>query len=147
MLALVFFCSPSFFLRVHQLDHSFNDAIMIFLAVWDFGNCMFHTYSCKLQATSDKVCLIHFREYLVDLVGRPGFLCEPDSLLNGPSSISISSPLRFPRIKSTESTVDFRQLAKQYFLDCQSLNLVFDDASTGKYFKKKLYKLHKSIFL
>jgi hypothetical protein len=32
-------------------------------------------------------------------------------------------------------------------LDCQSLNLVFDDASTGKYFKKKLYKLHKSIFL
>ncbi|CAK7343378.1 unnamed protein product [Dovyalis caffra] len=70
-------------------------------------------------------------EYLVDLVGTPGCLCEPDSLLNGPSSISISSPLRFPRIKSAEPTVDFRSLAKQYFLDCQSLNLVFDDASAG----------------
>ncbi|KAH8505787.1 hypothetical protein Peur_044891 [Populus x canadensis] len=90
---------------------------------------------CKYCKRDDgSSCLVRFgldREYLVDLVGRPGFLCEPDSLLNGPSSISISSPLRFPRIKSTESTVDFRQLAKQYFLDCQSLNLVFDDASTG----------------
>ncbi|KAB5552302.1 hypothetical protein DKX38_009613 [Salix brachista] len=90
---------------------------------------------CKYCKRDDgSSCLVRFgldREYLVDLVGRPGFLCEPDSLLNGPSSISISSPLRFPRIKSAESTIDFRQLAKQYFLDCQSLNLVFDDASTG----------------
>lgn len=74
---------------------------------------------------------LYFREYLVDLIGKPGYLCEPDSLLNGPSSISISSPLRFPRFKPVEPTIDFRALAKQYFLDCQSLNLVFDDASTG----------------
>jgi serine/threonine-protein kinase CTR1 len=68
---------------------------------------------------------------MVDLIGKPGYLCEPDSLLNGPSSISISSPLRFPRLKPVEPTIDFRSLAKQYFLDCQSLNLVFDDVPTG----------------
>ncbi|XP_002528586.3 serine/threonine-protein kinase CTR1 [Ricinus communis] len=87
---------------------------------------------CKRDDASS--CLVRFgldREYLVDLIGKPGCLCEPDSLLNGPSSISISSPLRFPRMKSAEPTVDFRSLAKQYFSDCQSLNLVFDDASAG----------------
>lgn len=77
------------------------------------------------------VFLFHFREYLVDLIANPGYLCEPDSLLNGPSSISISSPLRFPRLKPVEPTIDFRSLAKQYFSDCQSLNLVFDEASAG----------------
>ncbi|CAK9320144.1 unnamed protein product [Citrullus colocynthis] len=79
-------------------------------------------------------CLVRFgldREYLIDLIGKPGCLCEPDSLLNGPSSISISSPLRFPRLKPIESTIDFRSLAKQYFLDSQSLNIVFDEASSG----------------
>ncbi|XP_022871785.1 serine/threonine-protein kinase CTR1-like [Olea europaea var. sylvestris] len=38
-------------------------------------------------------CLVRFgldREYLVDLVEKPGCLCEPDALLNGPS-ISIFS--------------------------------------------------------
>lgn len=85
----------------------------------------------NVSATSHKVYTFHFREYLVDLIGNPGCLCEPDSLLNGPSSISISSPLRFPRIKSAEPTVDFRSLAKQYFSDCQSLNIVFDDSSAG----------------
>ena len=75
--------------------------------------------------------LFHFREYLVDLIANPGYLCEPDSLLNGPSSISISSPLRFPRLKPVEPTIDFRLLAKQYFSDCQSLNLVFDEAPAG----------------
>lgn len=75
-----------------------------------------------------------FREYLIDLIGKPGHLCEPDSLLNGPSSISIASPLRFPRPKPAELTVDFRSLAKQYFLDCQSLNLVFDDPLAGNDF-------------
>ncbi|KAK9723860.1 hypothetical protein RND81_05G030700 [Saponaria officinalis] len=86
-------------------------------------------YCDRNDATS---CLVRFgsdREYLVDLVGLPGCLCEPDSLLNGPSSISISSPLRFPR--SVEPAIDFRSLAKQYFSDCQSLNLVFDGPSTG----------------
>ncbi|KAM2976453.1 hypothetical protein FF2_013520 [Malus domestica] len=79
-------------------------------------------------------CLVRFerdREYLVDLIANPGYLCEPDSLLNGPSSISISSPLHFPRLKPVEPTIDFRLLANQYFSDCQSLNLVFDEASAG----------------
>lgn len=73
----------------------------------------------------------NFREYLVELVGKPGYLCEPDSLLNGPSSISISSPLRFPRPRLAEPTIDFRSLAKQYFSDCQLLNLVFDEPTAG----------------
>ncbi|XP_074276817.1 serine/threonine-protein kinase CTR1-like [Silene latifolia] len=88
-------------------------------------------YCSKNNASS---CLVRFgsdREYLVDLIGQPGCLCEPDSLFNGPSSISISSPLRFPRFRSVEPTIDYRSLAKQYFLDCQSLNLVFDGPSTG----------------
>ncbi|KAH9674822.1 serine/threonine-protein kinase CTR1 [Citrus sinensis] len=70
-------------------------------------------------------------ECLVDLIGKPGHLCVPDSLLNGPSSISIASPLRFPRLRQAEPTIDFRLLAKQFFSDCQSLNLVFEEASTG----------------
>ncbi|XP_021764810.1 serine/threonine-protein kinase CTR1-like [Chenopodium quinoa] len=88
-------------------------------------------YCNRNDATS---CLVRFgldREYLVDLVGKPGCLCEPDSLLNGPSSISISSPLRFPRFRTVEPAIDFRSLAKQYFSDSQSLNLVFDRPSTG----------------
>ena len=76
----------------------------------------------------EKYCL-GFREYLVDLVGKPGHLWEPDSLLNGPSTISISSPLRFPRPRPVEPAVDYRSLAKQYFTDSQALNLVFDPAS------------------
>ncbi|KAF3441720.1 hypothetical protein FNV43_RR15635 [Rhamnella rubrinervis] len=90
---------------------------------------------CKHCTRDDaSSCLVRFgidREYLVDLIGNPGELCDPDSLLNGPSSISISSPLRFPRLKPVEPTIDFRSLAKQYFSDCQSLNLVFDEALTG----------------
>ncbi|CAI0469481.1 unnamed protein product [Linum tenue] len=87
---------------------------------------------CKRDDASS--CLVRFgldREYLVDLVGKPGLLCEPDSSLNGPSSISISSPLRFPQTKSAEHAIDFRSLAKQYFTDCQSLNIVFDDTSAA----------------
>ncbi|KAE8676507.1 Serine/threonine-protein kinase CTR1 [Hibiscus syriacus] len=87
---------------------------------------------CKRDDASS--CLVRFgidREYLVDLIGYPGYLCEPDSLLNGPSSISISSPLRFPHLKPAIPATDFRSLAKQYFSDCESLNLVFDDATTG----------------
>ncbi|PON36339.1 Serine/threonine protein kinase [Parasponia andersonii] len=90
---------------------------------------------CKYCTRDDaSSCLVRFgldKEYLIDLIGKPGFLCEPDSLLNGPSSISISSPLRLPRLKPVESAIDFRSLAKQYFSDCQSLNLVFDEASLG----------------
>lgn len=87
---------------------------------------------CKREDASS--CLVRFgldREYLVDLIGKPGHLCDPDSLLNGPSSISIASPLRFPRLRQAEPTIDFRLLAKQFFSDCQSLNLVFEEASTG----------------
>lgn len=90
---------------------------------------------CKYCKRDDATsCLVRFgpdREFLVDLIGKPGCLCEPDSLLNGPSSISISSPLRFPRFRQVENTTNFGSLAKQYFLDCQSLDLVFDDPSTG----------------
>ncbi|KAJ0972693.1 hypothetical protein J5N97_020652 [Dioscorea zingiberensis] len=87
---------------------------------------------CKRDDASS--CLVRFgleREYLVDLIGNPGFLCEPGSLLNGPSSITISSPLRPPKYKAVGITKDFRSLAKQYFLDCQSLNLMFNETSTG----------------
>ncbi|XP_039160728.1 serine/threonine-protein kinase CTR1 [Eucalyptus grandis] len=90
---------------------------------------------CKYCTREDAAsCLVRFgfeREYLVDLIGKPGHLCEPSSLLNGPLSISISSPLRFPRLKPSDPAIDFRSLAKQYFADCQMLNLVFDDPSTG----------------
>lgn len=88
-------------------------------------------FSCYARVLNTIV--LTFREYLIDLIGKPGCLCEPDSLLNGPSSISISSPLRFPRLKPIESTIDFRSLAKQYFLDSQSLNIVFDEASSGDF--------------
>ncbi|CAI9097824.1 OLC1v1034323C2 [Oldenlandia corymbosa var. corymbosa] len=87
-------------------------------------------YCLRDEASS---CLVRFgleREYLVDLIGNPGLLCEPDSLLNGPSSISISSPLRLPRFRPVDATIDFRLLAKQYFADCQLLNIVFDDSSS-----------------
>lgn len=79
-------------------------------------------------------CLVRFgldREYLVDLVGKPGCLCDPDSSLNGLSSITISSPLRFPRAGPAEHPIDFKSLAKQYFSDCLTLSLEFDDSSTG----------------
>lgn len=75
--------------------------------------------------------IYNHREHLVDLIGKPGYLCEPDSLLNGPSSISFSSPLSFPRLKPAEPTIDFRSLAKEYFSDCVSLELVFDNDSAG----------------
>ncbi|KAH9738415.1 serine/threonine-protein kinase CTR1 [Citrus sinensis] len=76
---------------------------------------------CKREDASS--CLVRFgldREYLVDLIGKPGHLCDPDSLLNGPSSISIASPLRFPRLRQAEPTIDFRLLAKQFFSDCSA---------------------------
>ncbi|CAI9780200.1 unnamed protein product [Fraxinus pennsylvanica] len=79
-------------------------------------------------------CLVRFgldREYLVDLVEKPGCLCEPDALLNGPSSISIFSPLRFPRVRPVEPAINFRLLARQYFSDLRTLNLVFDDSSAA----------------
>ncbi|XP_052142482.1 serine/threonine-protein kinase CTR1-like isoform X1 [Oryza glaberrima] len=83
---------------------------------------------CKSAGAAS--CLVHFgndREYLIDLIGNPGFLSEPDSLLNGLSSISVSSPLRPPKYNSADIVNNFKSLAKQYFLDCQSLNMMFND--------------------
>ncbi|PPS05463.1 hypothetical protein GOBAR_AA15198 [Gossypium barbadense] len=94
---------------------------------------------CKRDDASS--CLVRFgldREYLVDLIGNPGYLCDPDSLLNGPSSISISSPLHFPRLKPAVAATDFRSLAKQYFSDHESLNLVFDVAQAAASPTKKV---------
>lgn len=54
---------------------------------------------------------------------------EHDSLLNSPSSISVSSLLHFPKLKPVEPTIDFGLLAKQYLSDCQSFDLVFCEAS------------------
>lgn len=84
---------------------------------------------CK-YCTGDEAssCLIKFgidREYIVDLVGKPGCLWDPDSSLNGPSSISIPSPLRFPLLRP--ANVDFRSLAKLYFADCLTLDFEPDE--------------------
>ncbi|EHA8586405.1 putative serine/threonine-protein kinase CTR1 [Cocos nucifera] len=87
---------------------------------------------CKSDDASS--CLVRVgldREYLVDLIGKPGQLCEPDSLLNGPYCMSISSPMHPPKFKSVEISSNLRSLAKQYFSDCQSLNLIFSNASAG----------------
>ncbi|PWA70673.1 protein kinase [Artemisia annua] len=79
--------------------------------------------SCLVRSDIDK-------ESLVDLIENPGCLYAPDSLINGPSSISIFSPLRFPRFKHVNSPVNHESIAKQYFVDFDSLNLVFEDPST-----------------
>ncbi|KAJ0736046.1 putative protein kinase TKL-CTR1-DRK-2 family [Helianthus annuus] len=90
---------------------------------------------CKYCKSDDaSSCLVRVdinKEFLVDLIGNPGCLYEPDSLINGPCSISIFSPLRFPHFKNINSTVSFESLAKRYFRD--SLNLVFEDPSTASF--------------
>ncbi|XP_047076981.1 serine/threonine-protein kinase CTR1-like [Lolium rigidum] len=90
---------------------------------------------CKYcKAVGAASCLVRFstdREYLVDLIGNPGLLSEPDSLLNGLSSMSISSPLRPPKHNSVDVVHNFKSLAKQYFLDCKSLNLMFNDPAAA----------------
>lgn len=75
---------------------------------------------------------------MVDLIENPGWLHEPNSLLNG-LSISISSPMQLPNYKSICFAKNFKSLAKHFFLDCQSLNLMFNDASPGK---SKLFSLN-----
>ncbi|CAN6452371.1 unnamed protein product [Victoria cruziana] len=85
---------------------------------------------CKYCRRADaSSCLVRFgteREHLVDLIGEPGTLHEPDSLLNGPTSVSICSPLRLPKTKSICLTENFGSLAKQYFNDCRSLTSLFE---------------------
>ncbi|KAK9123972.1 hypothetical protein Sjap_013574 [Stephania japonica] len=87
---------------------------------------------CKREDGSS--CIVRFgleREYLVDLMGKPGCLWEPDSVLNGPFSISISSPLRLPKFKSVEINADFSSIAKQYLLNGESLDLIFNGGPGG----------------
>ncbi|KAG8050273.1 hypothetical protein GUJ93_ZPchr0009g1750 [Zizania palustris] len=90
---------------------------------------------CKYCKSDDATsCLVRFgleREYLVDLIGDPGHLSDPDSFLNGPYSLSVPSPLRPPKFRSLEITSNFSSVAKQYFSDCHSLNLLFNETSTG----------------
>ncbi|KAG6680341.1 hypothetical protein I3842_13G036600 [Carya illinoinensis] len=83
-------------------------------------------------------CLVQFspeREYLVDLIGMPGALSQPDSSLNGTSSILVSSPLCHPRFKQV-GVENSSMLAKLYFSDCQPLHLQFDNASSGTAFNE-----------
>ena len=84
---------------------------------------------------NDQKYLEHFlcRESIVDLVGRPGDLCEPDSSINGPSSISISSPLHPPNSGSCKNIENWRSIAQHYFLECQSLNIMFSDLPGGSF--------------
>ncbi|KAL6601535.1 hypothetical protein ACP70R_044755 [Stipagrostis hirtigluma subsp. patula] len=90
---------------------------------------------CKYCKTDDaSSCLVRFgleREYLVDLIGDPGQLTDPDSFVNGPYSLSVASPLHPPKFRSLDITSNFSSVAKQYFSDCHSLNLLFSDSSTG----------------
>ncbi|GMH08381.1 hypothetical protein Nepgr_010221 [Nepenthes gracilis] len=90
---------------------------------------------CKYYHKDNAIsCLVWFelgRGSLIDLIGNSGCLSEPDSLLNGPPSISIFSPLRFPLFRLVDLAIDFMSLTKQYFSDFQPLNIVFENASIG----------------
>jgi serine/threonine-protein kinase CTR1 len=78
------------------------------------------------------VYMCYCREYLVDLIGRPGVMSEPDSFLNGPSSILIASPLRLPELKSSLFTDEFRSLAKEYMTKFKFLDSALDNVSQRK---------------
>ncbi|XP_058204990.1 serine/threonine-protein kinase CTR1-like [Rhododendron vialii] len=100
---------------------------------------------CERELASS--CLVRFdndREYVVDLIGRPGSLSHPDSLVNGISSVVVSSPLCHPKFRTVESAGNFRMFARLYFSDCQSLNIAFDDASSGAAINRDNAGLHFS---
>ncbi|KAH1060691.1 hypothetical protein GLYMA_02G165800v4 [Glycine max] len=78
--------------------------------------------SCIVQFGSD-------REYMIDLVGRPGATCQPDSSLNSASSMLVPSPLCHPKFKPVETAEYTKTLAQLYFLDSEALHLVFDTTS------------------
>jgi serine/threonine-protein kinase CTR1 len=61
--------------------------------------------------------------------------------LNGLSSISVSSPLRPPKHDSADISDNFKLFAKKYFLDCQSLNLMFSDPAAGISLHAEQYKI------
>ncbi|XP_057750240.1 serine/threonine-protein kinase CTR1-like isoform X2 [Arachis stenosperma] len=81
--------------------------------------------SCIVQFDSD-------REYMIDLVERPGSMCQPDSLLNSASSMVVSSPLCHPKFKTVEAAEYTKTLAQLFFLDSQGLHHIFDTTSGGK---------------
>ena len=66
---------------------------------------------------------------MIDLVGRPGDTCQPDSSVNSASSMLIPSPLCHPRFKPVETAEYTKTMAQLYFLDNQALHLVFDTMS------------------
>lgn len=78
---------------------------------------------CKYCGMSDgSSCLIQCgldRECLVDLIGKPGELC--DSYMKDIISGSIASPLRLPESKPLHVTNEVRSLARQYASDNKSL--------------------------
>ncbi|KAK7277253.1 hypothetical protein RIF29_18404 [Crotalaria pallida] len=79
-------------------------------------------------------CIVKFgsdREFIVDLVGMPGAMSQPDSSLNSASSMLIYSPLCHPKFKPVEMAEYTKTLAQLYFLDSQALQLVFDSTSGG----------------
>ncbi|XP_029146572.1 serine/threonine-protein kinase CTR1 isoform X2 [Arachis hypogaea] len=78
--------------------------------------------SCIVQFDSD-------REYMIDLVERPGSVCQPDSLLNSASSMVVSSPLCHPKFKTVEAAGYTKTLAQSFFLDSQGLHHIFDTTS------------------
>ncbi|XP_039071901.1 serine/threonine-protein kinase CTR1-like isoform X2 [Hibiscus syriacus] len=92
------------------------------------------TKGCKYCQREDaSSCLVQLspdREYLVDLFEEPGALSQPDSSLNGTSSILVSSPLCHPRFKPVETATSVKTLAKLYFIDNLSHKHVCDDASS-----------------
>eukprot|EP01018_Ginkgo_biloba_P023718 Gb_39475 [translate_table: standard] len=76
----------------------------------------FHTYStpptiyllfCKYCGLDGSSCLVQCgvgKEYLVDFIGKPGALGDSSSLVNGPYSLSIASPLLILEKTSLEAT-------------------------------------------
>ncbi|KAE9592437.1 putative protein kinase TKL-CTR1-DRK-2 family [Lupinus albus] len=92
-------------------------------------------------------CIVKFgsdREYIIDLVGMPGALSQPDSSLNSASSMLIYSPLCHPKFKPVETAEYTKTFAQLYFLDSQALHLVFDTTSGGAVHHSDRMDLHRT---
>ncbi|AQK71420.1 Serine/threonine-protein kinase CTR1 [Zea mays] len=124
---------------VNPTDSAIEVVIVDKVADYDLRQLISMAIDVSLNRTDSKeiatrlaaVVSTKMGECLIDLIGNPGFLSEPDSLLNGLSSISVSSPLRPPKHDSADNSDNFKLFAKKYFLDCQSLNLMFSDPAAG----------------
>ena len=114
----------------------FYSSILFFINISSFikenGVALFNKYHVSQgngrQARKSDI-MSACREYIVDLVGRPGAMSQPDSSLNSASSVLISSPLCHPKFKPVNTSKYTKALAQLYFLDCQALHLVFDAES------------------